>query len=152
LVERALQPGWARERIRVIDEGLGRPGGSAWFLKAGEYVQGGAAKVGFVATNSITQGEQVAQLWPMLFHRFGLEITFAHRTFAWGSDARGRAHVHVGVLPARLRKFTPRTVDLGRFRPVSGCLGPRAADMAHSYGVQCGMDAIITAPLPCCAP
>jgi hypothetical protein len=37
-----------------------------------------------------------------------------------------------GVLPARLRKFTLRTVDLGRFRPVSGCLGPRAANMARN--------------------
>jgi hypothetical protein len=51
-----------------------------------------------VATNSITQGEQVAQLWPILFDRCGLEITFAHRTFAWGSDARGMAHVHVVIV------------------------------------------------------
>ncbi|MCY3690341.1 MAG: class I SAM-dependent DNA methyltransferase, partial [Gammaproteobacteria bacterium] len=54
--------------------------------------------IGFVATNSITQGEQVAQLWPVLFERCGLEIDFAHRTFAWGSDARGKAHVHVVIL------------------------------------------------------
>jgi len=70
----------------------------AWFFKAGEYVQHGAAAVAFVATNSITQGEQVAQVWPILFERFGLEIAFAHRTFAWGSDARGVAHVHVVVI------------------------------------------------------
>ena len=49
-------------------------------------------------TNSITQGEQVAQLWPILFERCGLEIAFAHRTFAWGSDARGKAHVHVVII------------------------------------------------------
>ena len=72
---------------------LGKSGGTldyvaAWFIKAGEYVNGGDARVGFVATNSITQGEQVAQLWPVLFGRCGLEIAFAHRTFAWGSDAR----------------------------------------------------------------
>ena len=51
-----------------------------------------------MATNSITQGEQVDQLWPVLFGRFELEIAFAHRTFAWGSDARGPAHVHVVIL------------------------------------------------------
>jgi hypothetical protein len=50
----------------------------------------------------------------------------------------------VGVLPAQLRKFTLRMVDLGRFRPVSGCLGPRAADMAHSYGVQFQLYAMLT--------
>ena len=71
---------------------------AAWFLKAGEYLRGNRARVGFVATNSITQGEQVAQLWPALFERYNLEIAFAHRTFAWGSDARGVAHVHVVVI------------------------------------------------------
>ena len=85
---------------------LGKSGGtldyvSAWFIKAGEYVKGSEARIGFVATNSITQGEQVAQLWPVLFGRCNLEIAFAHRTFAWGSDARGKAHVHV-VIPTRL--------------------------------------------------
>ena len=30
--------------------------------------------------------------------RANLEIAFAHRTFAWGSDARGKAHVHVAVV------------------------------------------------------
>ena len=69
----------------------------AWFLKAGSYVTG-AARIGFVATNSITQGEQVALLWPRLFDEYKLEIDFAHRTFAWGSDARGVAHVHVVIL------------------------------------------------------
>ena len=58
----------------------------------------GRARIGFVATNSITQGEQVAQLWPLLFARTKLAIAFAHRTFAWGSDARGKAHVHVVII------------------------------------------------------
>ena len=83
---------------------LGKSGGSldyvaAWFIKAGEYVNTGSeTRIGFVATNSITQGQQVGQLWPILFDRYKLEIAFAHRTFAWGSDARGKAHVHVVIL------------------------------------------------------
>ena len=71
---------------------------AAWFLKAGEYFRGRGARIAFVATNSITQGEQVPQLWPALFDRYGLEIIFAHRTFAWGSEAPGRAHVDVIVV------------------------------------------------------
>jgi type II restriction/modification system DNA methylase subunit YeeA len=35
---------------------------AAWFIKAGAYIQNTTAKIGFVATNSITQGEQVAEL------------------------------------------------------------------------------------------
>ncbi|MDE0457061.1 MAG: class I SAM-dependent DNA methyltransferase [Chromatiales bacterium] len=91
-----------RAQVRGV-AALGKSGGTldyvaAWFIKAGEYMRGGKARLGFVATNSITQGEQVAQLWPVLFGRCALEIAFAHRTFAWGSDARGKAHVHVVIL------------------------------------------------------
>ena len=90
-----------RTQVRRI-AALGGSGGtldyvSAWFIKAGTYITDGT-RIGFVATNSTTQGEQVGQLWPILFHRCGLEIAFAHRTFAWGSDARGKAHVHVVIL------------------------------------------------------
>ena len=45
----------------------------------------------------------MAQLWPLLFERCGLEIAFAHRTFAWGSDARGKAHVHVVIIGLDVR-------------------------------------------------
>ena len=91
-----------REQVRRI-AGLGKGGGTldyvaAWFLKAGDYLQASSAPMAFVATNSITQGEQVAQLWPLLFDRCHLDMAFAHRTFAWGSDARGKAHVHVVIL------------------------------------------------------
>ena len=107
-----------RAQVRRVAD-LGGSGGSldyvaAWLLRAGEYVQHGKARIGFVATNSITQGEQVGQLWPLLFERYGLEISYGHRTFAWGSDARGAAHVHVVVIglckagdaPAERRLFS----------------------------------------------
>ncbi len=91
-----------RSQVRGI-AGLVRNGGTldyaaAWFLKAGEYAKGGSARIGLVATSSITQGEQAAQLWPLLFGRCGMEISFAHRTFAWSSDQHGKASVHVVVL------------------------------------------------------
>ncbi len=101
-----------RTQVRRI-AALGGSGGtldyvSAWFIKAGEYIKRGNARIGFVATNSITQGEQVEQLWPTLFGHCKLEIAFAHRTFAWGSDARGKAHVHVVILGLD-RRDTART-------------------------------------------
>ena len=101
-----------REQVRRI-AALGKSGGTldyvtAWFIKAGEYVQQSAAQIGFVATNSITQGEQVAQLWPILFDRCKLDIAFAHRTFAWGSDARSMAHVHVVIIGLAKRGDSPR--------------------------------------------
>jgi hypothetical protein len=54
--------------------------------------------VAFVSTNSITQGEQVGLFWNELFTHYHLDIHFAHRTFAWQSEARGKAHVHVVII------------------------------------------------------
>ena len=85
---------------------------AAWFLKAGAYFKENPAQIAFVATNSITQGEQVAQLWPALFNRYNLEITFAHRTFPWGSDARGKANVHVVIIGLSDSKSTPPKCQL----------------------------------------
>ena len=75
------------------------PSGDAPPPRSGEELRGNRRiRIAFVSTNSITQGEQVAQLWPILFDRYHLEIAFAHRTFSWGSEAKGKAHVHVVII------------------------------------------------------
>lgn len=66
---------------------------TAWFLKAGKYIEGTEIECAFVATNSITQGEQVGLLWRALAP-YKLHINFAHRTFKWESEARGKAAVY----------------------------------------------------------
>ena len=118
-----------RAQVRRI-AALGGSGGTldyvtAWFITAGEYIgksgpPGERARIGFVATNSITQGEQVAQLWPILFGRCGLEIAYAHRTFAWGSDARGMAHVHVVIIGLDDREGAPGVRRLFSYEDVKG--------------------------------
>lgn len=70
---------------------------TCWHYLAAQYIQGTSSTVAFVSTNSITQGEQVGVLWPALFTK-GVVIHFAHRTFAWQSDAKGAAHVHVVII------------------------------------------------------
>ena len=70
----------------------------AWYVKAADFIQGTQVEVAFVSTNSITQGEQVGILWNELFKSYHLDIHFAHRTFAWRSEARGKAHVHVVIV------------------------------------------------------
>ena len=69
----------------------------AWYFKAAEYARESKAPIGFVSTNSVSQGEQVGILWGELFRK-GAKILFAHRTFAWQSEARGKAHVHVIIV------------------------------------------------------
>jgi hypothetical protein len=69
-----------------------------WYSPAAQYIKGIQIKAAFVSTNSITQGEQPGALWRVLFGEIGLRIHFAHRTFAWESEARGKAHVHVVII------------------------------------------------------
>jgi hypothetical protein len=47
-----------------------------------------------------------------LFNRFRLEVLFAHRTFAWESEARGAAHVHVVIIGLVSREREPDTKRL----------------------------------------
>jgi hypothetical protein len=77
-------------------------------------------RIAFVSTNSITQGEQVAQLWPILFDRLHLEIFFAHRTFSWGSEARGKAHVHVVIIGLTHRDNEPDDKRLFSYPDIKG--------------------------------
>ncbi|MBX3176263.1 MAG: class I SAM-dependent DNA methyltransferase [Candidatus Hydrogenedentes bacterium] len=68
-----------------------------WYFKAARYIQNTAIRCAFVSTNSITQGEQVGVFWSEL-RRLGIKIHFAHRTFSWQSEAKGKAHVHVVII------------------------------------------------------
>ena len=70
---------------------------TAWYFKAADFIKDTPVRVGFVSTNSITQGEQVGVLWNALFAQ-GMKIIFGHRTFPWQSEARGKAHVHVVMI------------------------------------------------------
>ncbi|HRZ08033.1 MAG TPA: class I SAM-dependent DNA methyltransferase, partial [Candidatus Competibacteraceae bacterium] len=71
---------------------------AAWYRKAADYMADNPKiKAAFVSTNSITQGEQVGVLWPDLFKR-GVRIHFAHQTFQWSSEARGKAAVHCVII------------------------------------------------------
>lgn len=70
---------------------------TCWYAVAAQYIQGTPVRVAFVSTNSITQGEQPGIFWPTLFAK-GVVIQFAHRTFKWESEARGKAHVHVVII------------------------------------------------------
>ena len=69
----------------------------AWYVKAAQFIEGTNIQVAFVSTNSITQGEQVGALWQWLIDH-GVKIHFAHRTFRWSNDARGKAAVFCVVI------------------------------------------------------
>ena len=70
---------------------------ACWYYKAGEYIQNTNIQCTLVATNSITQGEQVSPLWKTL-SAFGIHIDFAYRTFRWDSESNLKAHVHCVII------------------------------------------------------
>ena len=71
---------------------------SCWYKKAADLMrENNAITTALVSTNSIAQGEQVANLWGGLMGD-GLQIHFAHRTFRWDSEASIKAHVHCVII------------------------------------------------------
>lgn len=69
---------------------------SGFFYKASELILSQACQVSFVTTNSITQGQQVNVLWPILFR--SSEIVSAHTSFKWANLAAHNAGVTVVIL------------------------------------------------------
>ena len=72
---------------------------AGWYMKSALMMQANPkVQAALVSTNSITQGEQVANIWKPLVERFGLHIDFAWRTFRWESESTGKAHVHCVII------------------------------------------------------
>lgn len=87
---------------------------SCWFMKAAQYIKGTNARVAFVATKSVSQGEQVKTLWEALLG-CGCEIFFAHNVFKWTIDedkAKGMnvASVHVIIVGFANTSVTPKYI------------------------------------------
>ena len=68
-----------------------------WYKKASDMMQGTSVRSALVSTNSVSQGESVANLWKPLFDD-GVHIDFAYRTFRWDSEAKIKAHVHCVII------------------------------------------------------
>ena len=72
---------------------------AGWYMKSALMMQANPkVRAALVSTNSITQGEQVANIWKPLVERFGLHIDFAWRTFRWDSESTGKAQVHCVII------------------------------------------------------
>lgn len=117
-----------RADARAVFEGIANAGlldfVAAWYVKAARYLQHtpspfkgegrgegerSATRCAFVSTNSITQGEQVGVLWDWLLAQ-GIKIHFAHRTFSWSNEARGKAAVHCVIVGFGLGDVAEKTI------------------------------------------
>jgi hypothetical protein len=103
-----------REDTRAVFSGIDNAGlldlVAAWYVKAARYMAiRPAIRAAFVSTNSITQGEQVGALWGWLLSR-GVKIHFAHRTFSWNNEAKGKAAVHCVIVGFGLQESAEKTI------------------------------------------
>lgn len=70
---------------------------TGWHAKSKDLLSDRPGEFAFVTTNSIAQGQPVPALFEPLF-KAGWVIKFAHRTFAWDSEAPGKAAVHCVII------------------------------------------------------
>jgi very-short-patch-repair endonuclease len=79
---------------------------AAFMLQAARFNRITSSSNAFVTTNSITQGEQVALLWPLIYGQDN-HIHFAHTSFQWSNLASNKAAVTcviVGLTTAQTQK------------------------------------------------
>ena len=87
-----------------------------WYKKAADMMKEAAIRTALVSTNSVTQGETVANLWKPLFED-GVHIDFAHRTFRWDSEASIKAHVHCVIVGFSIAPYTKEKIIYTAGRP-----------------------------------
>lgn len=100
---------------------------SLWFVKGGDYISGSRAQLSFVTTNSISQGEHVGLLFPLLFD-LGLEIGYAYTSFKWENNARHNAGVTVAVVNLRKASDHPRYIFTDDIRVTASNINGYLAD------------------------
>lgn len=105
---------------------------ACWFYKATEYIQNTHGKYAFVTTNSITQGEQVALLWPLVLNN-GQEIAFAHQSFKWVNNAKGNAGVAVVIIGIRNIENTNKFIYNENIKTEVKNISPYLANTANVY-------------------
>ena len=88
---------------------------AGWYKKATMMMnKNNIIKTALVSTNSICQGESIADLWENILSD-GFTIDFAHRTFRWDSEANIKAHVHCVIVGFSKRNSNQKHIfDNGR--------------------------------------
>ncbi|MDR2663782.1 MAG: hypothetical protein LBC31_12380 [Treponema sp.] len=121
---------------------------TSWYGKAAQYIQNTQIEVAFVSTNSICQGEQVPVLWPELLNKYGVKINFAHQTFKWTNEARGRAAVYCVIVGFSL--FDRNTKRLFYYSTVTSNPTSNIVSQINAYLIDYNMIFITSRSKPLC--
>jgi hypothetical protein len=97
---------------------------TGWFARFFDYAdQVPNAVSAFVATNSVCQGQQAIDVWPVAFER-GCEIRFAHTSFKWANLASNNAGVTVVVIGLAKKSSEPKRLFQGGMVKQCTAIGP----------------------------
>lgn len=83
---------------------------TAWYVKSADFIRGTKIQVGLVSTNSVVQGEQAIVLWKYLMYQKDVNIHFAHQTFQWNNEAKGKAAVYCVIIGFSCMTGLPKTL------------------------------------------
>ena len=103
---------------------------SCWFFLAANYIINSNSKYAFVTTNSVTQGEQVALLWPIIFEK-KLEIYFAHQSFMWSNNAKNNAGVAVVIIGIRNYQSSNKYLYINNFKKSVNNISPYLSNSSN---------------------
>ncbi|MDK8504673.1 DNA methyltransferase [Corynebacterium accolens] len=105
---------------------------SLWFIKGASYISGTRAELAFVSTNSITQGEHVGLLFPLLAEQ-NVEIGYAYTSFKWENNAKHNAGVTVVVVGLRRASDKPRFIFQDGIRTAASRINGYLVDADDLY-------------------
>ncbi len=105
------------------------------------------AVASFVTTNSICQGQQASEIWPVAFKR-GIEIRFAHTPFKWSNLASHNAGVTVIIVGLGSNSANPKLIfdDASLVREcdiIGPYLVPNRADVVKKTNSPIGPQSIM---------
>ncbi|WP_206497658.1 class I SAM-dependent DNA methyltransferase [Rhodococcus sp. KRD175] len=103
-----------------------------WFMRGADYIEGTAAELAFVTTNSVAQGEHVGLMFPTIFGR-GVEIGFAYTSFKWENNAKRNAGVTVAVIGLRAIRTGPKYIYTDDLKITAKNINGYLADGANVF-------------------
>ncbi|MHA6828326.1 class I SAM-dependent DNA methyltransferase [Ralstonia pseudosolanacearum] len=106
---------------------------TGWFARFFDYAESVPnAVAAFVATNSVCQGQQATDVWPLAF-KYGYEIRFAHTSFKWANLASHNAGVTVVIVGLGKASSFPKKLYQDDLVKQCSIIGPYLVPDSLSY-------------------
>lgn len=122
-----------KKELKILSDvkGIGKTDYVAgWFIKTGMFIQNTTVSYAFVATNSISQGENAIILWNAL-EKYHLHINFAYKSFVWQNEAKKRSQVHCVILCLSAQISSSRYIFDGKNCTQVQHINPYLMDMPY---------------------